>query len=221
MRSQVVATLVLVGLAGCASTPDVPTTTPSSSSPSLVLPPLEQRPLTTDTLHLLEAPHMAGRVPSSDVVLRQAIPSAYGNPGGSSLPIEWTMPRPDLPALTGEVAIWVEVQGTVANAGYAQAGGCFWIVWIAIVDEQGGQTEIGSCQLDAPIVEPGVRQVRWELPAFDVRDAVGTALVIGLQTTAAPGTGGAVTLLSGTKESDSILQLDGLQVPLDTTTLLL
>lgn len=227
MRLRLLALAFLPLLAGClggAQGPEPeagPTTaaTAATTGPGAPPPAPPAVPL-TDTLHFLEAPHMSGRVPTAPEPIRQALPSAYADLTGASL-LEWRLPRPAAPAVTGEVTLWVDVQGTVVNAGYAQAGGCFWILWIAVESEDGGQpAEIGACLIELPVVPTGVRQLRFQLPTLETAGVEGPRLVLGLQTTAAPSSTGTVDVLAGSFDRASAARIDGLQVPVDTETLL-
>src|SRR5687768_211375 len=106
--------LVSVLAAGCTSAPPEPGSTATHTVTAV-----ETRApvLLTDTLHLLDAPHLAATLPEATQEIVLDVPTR----GDQAL--EWTMPRPQSPlTVAAKVTLWVQVEGTVLN-GVAPNGG--------------------------------------------------------------------------------------------------
>ena len=219
MRSfAVAACLLLVGLAGCSSTPESPDAeaASSSSSPSVLV--FEEPVPKTDRLYLLDAPHMAGTIPAGGAEHRTLLPSYLVTDEDPPL---WTLPRPELGVYHVTASLWVDVQGTHANPN-SPTGGCFWIISLRISSDNGFYAWGSECPAhEAATVAPGIRELQVTFPAIDVADVPGnqvSLLVTGGSGTSSPGS--TIELLSGSAEHPSWLAIEGMQLPLDTQTYL-
>lgn len=225
VRVMVAATLLMLGLAGCSTGQEVAIETPtpsatSSSAAASVAPPV---PLLTDTLYLLDAPHMAATLNARTEPFRSPVPSAADQVSGilgASPILKWSMPRPNLTALAGSAIIWVDVQGFVAHQDATNP--CFWQLSLRLDRDDGGFYATSAGCVEEPAVVPeGIRAIEFAFEGIDVSSFVGEELSIQLTTTAlAAAPGATVSALSGSLEHDSRLTVVGIQVPLDTQTLL-
>jgi hypothetical protein len=215
LRMVALGSCLLMALAGCSSGPgsdDGPVATASSSSRSVLT--FAPPPPTTDTLHMVQAPHLAAAAPTGTEPIRHDVPTLYA---ADVKDLVWTMPRPDLAVLSAEIHLWVDVQGTVANGAANRS--CFWEVNLRVIQADGSYHFIYGCAAEPDVPQPGVREVVVEID-FDIAALAGDLVGIGLQTEAILSPGASMTLLTGTSEYDSRVTIEGLQLPLDTTTLL-
>lgn len=219
MRSLVVvASLLVVGLAGCSSSPDPPGAQASSSSspPSILV--FEEPPPKTDRLYLLDAPHLAGTLPANGPEYRTPLPSGLDT---SQETLLWTLPRPQLDVFHVTASLWVDVQGTHANHG-APTGACFWVIILRVESDNGFSGWASECPAqEAAIVAPGIRELQVTFPVMDVGDVEGDE--VSLWITAGSDTespGSTIELLTGSAEHPSWMAIEDLQLPLDTRTYL-
>jgi hypothetical protein len=174
-------------------------------------------------LHLLDAPHMAATLNARSQPFRSAVPSSADNFGGILGLVEvlkWSMPRPNLTALAGSAIIWVDVQGPVAHQDATNP--CFWQLSMRLERDDGGFYQVsGGCVEEPAIVPEGIRAIEFAFEGVDFSTFEGQTLSIVLTTTAvANAPGSTVSAMSGSIENDSRVTVVGLQVPLDTQTLL-
>lgn len=226
MRVFFVAALLVVGFAGCTSTPSpeeeaAPTPTFTSLATLSNLPPPAP---TSDTMYLLDAPHMVASPPSGPTV-RTPVPSLFDDlaPGlGSASFVEWSLPRDQLGVLEGNLTFWVEVRGSVVNPNVPFFGGtaCFWNVMLLAYRSDGGYNGVGNCADEPNVVPEGVREFRVEFGAIDISDVAGDVLAVRVSTSGIYSDGATVDLLAGSPEHASRLALRGLTLPLDTQTYL-
>ncbi len=212
-------------LAGCSSppTPD-DTVAPATFTSTATLSDLAPAEPVTDTMYLLDAPHMTASAPLG-AVFRTPVPSVFDGitSGGSAAPlVEWSLPRDGLRVLEGNATLWVEVQGTVTNPNVPFSGGeaCFWSVMIGAHRSDGGYSSYGTCLDEPTVVPPGVRELKVEFPAFDASEIIGESLFVAIGNSGLYGNGASVDVLSGSAEYPSRLSLRGLTLPLDTQTYL-
>lgn len=212
-------------VAGCLSpAPHGPgpedTPSPSSPAPTRTSEPGVQ-PLAagmTDTLFLLEPPHMAGRLPGDGAGLRIPVESYSTVVAGGGDGVLWSMPRPDLASLSGNATIFVEVQGTVLQSPLTQ--GCFWQVLLRLDGADGISAATGACVAEDTLIQPGVRELRVAWSGLDVAGLEGDQVGLSLVANGEKAPGATIEVLAGTAEHPSRLSLRGLAVPLDTRTLL-
>src|SRR5687767_11692800 len=129
LRMVALGACLLVTLAGCSSAPDSggPTTSSSSALPTSATVLTFTKPVLTDTLHLLDAPHFAATLNARSEPIRTPVATAGTQDDGAAL---WKLPRPEgLGVLQGNATVWVEVKGAVASA---TAGECFWVVYLRV-----------------------------------------------------------------------------------------
>lgn len=207
-------------LAGCSSSPSATPADGEQSSTFVVTaaPALDTTPR-TDTLFLLDPPHLAGQLPGGDATIRTQVPSDL-YPGNVPLPT-WVLPRPAVPELVTSISIWVEVQGVVTN--YANpTGGCFWFVALHFEDESGPLNNVASaCAPEPGIVPEGIREVVIDVPETDIQNLAGVRLAATVVTYGTYTPGARADILSGTADHPSAITIAGLQLPIDTQTLLL
>lgn len=223
----------LVVLAGCSSPPDPENAASSTSSYSITADSLRPAVVLTDTLHLLDAPHVAAALPAGGAALERPLcargvgVTVGGNPVVPACVAEpWTLPRPDgFTTLVGSVTFWVDVQGTVTNSNPSDP--CFWEVSLyAPAPADGGAPVSVSdqerlCAPEPPVVPTGIRALRFDIPVRTLSDASGGELRLDLYAYGGVlGPGATMKVLMGTPEHDSQITLSGLQVPLSTQTYL-
>lgn len=214
VRWMVAAACVVMALAGCSSPPQESMAGSPSPSPSLttIIVGLPVAPTSTDTLHLLDAPHMAAAAPTGSDPIRSPVPVDYSP---LAKPLEWTMARPGLRTITAHVHLWVDVEGSVVNT---HSDGCFWDVYLKVGTTDSGALEF-ACANEPQVVPTGIRAIDVDV-TFDVSKIVGDQFALGLESAAASAPGASVTALGGTPQYDSTMRIEGLSLPLDTTTLL-
>jgi len=227
LRVVALGSCLLMALAGCSGGPDPPsgteTSSPAASSSSRPAVAVPLAPVLTDTLHLLDAPHMAATLNPRSQPFRTLVPSAAdafaGLLGAAPLP-KWTLPETNLTAFAGSVVVWVEVDGFVAHQDATNP--CFWQLAIRLERDDGGfYQQSGGCVPEPAVVPEGIRAIEFPFEGIDFSAFNGTTVAIQLTTSslvAAPGA--TVSALSGTLDYDSTMTVRGLQVPLDTQTLL-
>lgn len=214
LRPWLAVALFLV-LAGCSSRPEAPAapvpavTTVATSTPEPVV--------LTDTLHFLDAPHMAAAAPTGGEPLRVPLkPITPGNTADSI--VQWVLPRPEgLNLLTIELRLFIEVEGTYANAD-PSGGECFWSMALHVAGSEGDTWEI-LCAGEGPIVQPGIREIHLT-ETHDITGVGGAELQFDILMATPPNPSAAAFLLTGSTEYDSSLTVAGLQLPLHTRTLL-
>jgi hypothetical protein len=181
--------------------------------------------LTTDTLHLVDAPHLVGTLPLTSLPYEERVPDATQNLAGVIGQAEvllWTMPMPNVTALTGSVVLWGKVEGTVVHQDATNP--CFWQVGFRVARADGGAFLFGTDCIEEPTIVPeGTRKLEFlfedvEMPPF----AGGVSLSLVVSTTAvAQGPGAGVFVLAGTQEFDSTWTIKDLLAPVDIETLLI
>lgn len=209
-----VACLVLV-LSGCSSHPPVAAQQSPTQTFTVVadagLPP---SPSLTDTLHFLDAPHLAGTLANGQPEIRLPIPS---NVPGSE-PLQWSLPRPAaLEMLQARVHLFVDVQGTLPNTG---ANGCFWYVSLLVPFGDDSYYVDPMCATEGPLVQAGLHELVLSNTGFDLHKMQADHILIQLSIDSVPPPGASATLVTGTSATDGTITIDGLQLPLDTQTLL-
>jgi hypothetical protein len=220
MRVVALVSCLLMALAGCSSGPASDEATPSSvtTSSSATVLTFNAPPPLTDTLHLLDAPHLAATLPEGGEEIRVPIPSSAGVSGTE---VRWSLPRPTgLNSISANLTFWVEVQGTVLNN---EPTGCFWYV-VLTVDTGDGLSSLADpmCASEPAVVPPGVRQLTlFNSGSFDISGASGATIKVEVSVSSSVAPGASVALLAGTSEHDSSVTIAGLQLPLDTQTLVL
>jgi hypothetical protein len=219
----------LVVLSGCSSNGSTTDETPTPTFTSVADTAVALAPALTDTMHLLDAPHMAGAAPTGSQVIRVPV-RASGIPvtidGADSR--TWQMPRPaTLTFLTGSTTLWVDVEGTVTNSNPTDP--CFWRVKLySLSTSSGGGNPAGVsmdpsfvCASEPAVVPVGVRALQLTFPGYDLGETAGDVLVLSIEADGgvlAPGA--SIDVLTGTPEYDSRVTVSGLQLPLMTQTLL-
>lgn len=225
MKRWFVFIVMLSALAGCSSgpgpeLPDEPDRVTSTAT--LTAGPTEPAILTTNTMHLLDAPHMSSDAPTNVTPFERELAMGVPLEVRYIPPAVWSMPRPPLAALRVHMVLWVSVEGPVFSPYNTPTNpGCFWQFFLAI--ELDGQNQAGSsyCGPEPNVVPTGIRKLEFDLPELSLASVQGDTLSLGfhfLQGGAGPG--GHVYLLSGAVDADSNVTIDELKVPLGTTTLL-
>ena len=202
-----------------------PTSSPTASITSAI-----QGPTTaalTDTLHLLDAPHVTGLAPDLAEPLRTPLQSTAGTV--QTTPVDykdWQMPRPaTLTYLTGTARFWIEYQGTVvANP----VDSCFWRISLHVANNttapNGNPTTISMtdavCVGEPEALPTGIRALEVTFPGRPIPDGSAANMTLEITHSGRLAPGASVNLLSGTIDHDSTLTLNGLQVPLTTQTYL-
>lgn len=217
MLRNVALACILVLVAGCSSggSPEAnphPVPTSSSQSETTNVQPI---PL-TDTLYFLDAPHMSGTLTQQE--LRVPLkPVNVANPESSI--VRWTLPRPeDLVRLDVQVHLWIEVTGTYPNAD-PSGGECFWSASISVAGSDASNYLV-LCAAEGPVVQQGIREVTFS-GQTSIADLDGDEIEIAVVMSAPETPGATAHLLAGTDEFPSLVTIVGLQLPLDTQTLLL
>lgn len=223
LRPLLVLLLVSIALAGCSSGVE-PTIAQPASSSSSTAPPVLADLVRTDTLYLLESPHLAGALPTGGAIIRTYVPTDLDSLEGAQVPVfpKWTLPRPDLAELEVTIRLWIDVQGVVTNPPRG-AFNCFWSFSFFIEHNDGTRTGLTSyCSPDAPVVPTGIRmQEHSFVETPDLAVGRGDRLGFDINTYGAYAPDASVDILSGTAEFDSSFTITGLQLPIDTQTLLL
>lgn len=220
LRPWLVAALFLT-LSGCSSGagPDEsvsPTTSDAATTSDAPLPVVR-----TDTLHLLNPPHMAGLLPTTGEVIRTPLPIQGLNPQPSDVPVPvWSLPAPALDEIKATLRLVVDVQGVIASNTFVSGSSCFWNIEFLLIQADGtAERIIGWCYGEERVVPTGIRTLEFT-PAATLPDLVGgERLGFSVAGNGAPGPGATVHVLSGTTEFDSSLAIERLQFPLDTVTL--
>lgn len=221
--------LVLV-LSGCSSMPVEESSTSVSTSAftaTAYSDPTLSEPL-TDTLHLLEAPHVAGTLSANGEVLRSPVQSTSGSPRPAGVEYHsWELPRPEaLTYVVGTARFWIEFEGSNVNA--VPIDTCFWRVNLSFVrtNTTGGGNPVGATMTDdVCVAQPealptGIHELTISFPGRPVPADAGDKLRLWITSSSFMAPGAGVHVLSGTPEYDSTITLNGLQVPLATQTYL-
>lgn len=210
-------------IAGCSSGTPAESPTATTSTTTDAQPVLPVAPPTTDTMHLLDAPHATAAAPTGDQDIRVPVPAfadavAGALQGGGSSGVSWTIPRQQLMLVEGNATLWVDVHGTVTNPS---TGGCFWSLFLLVKDANGSQMGSSSnCIHEENVVAPGIRELAFTFPRVDVRQIISEEFTLTLNSagTYAPGSG--IDVLTGSVAHDSRVSLRGLALTLDTQTYL-
>ena len=228
------ATLLFL-LAGCASGPSPGEEATSATTAPTFTVTGDNRiaaPRFTDTYHFLAQPDVTPTPPDAYEPVRVPVPSLYGR----SLEIATTPPTEEVPAppswnftlaqdldgIVGTATVWVEVTGTVTGNPFSQTptGGCFWTL-DAIVDGSTDSVLLG-CLMEDMQVEPGIYELHMAFSHPDLAFPAGTGFHVEFRTGEAvarsPGT--TVEMLTASIPYDSVLQVYGLQLPLEDALLL-
>lgn len=223
MNRPLLATLIVsIALAGCSSGPEPGLEQPAASSSSSAPPTLPDI-VRTDTLYLLDSPHLAGALPADGATIRTYVPTDLDSLEGAQVPEwpKWTLPRPDLAELEVTIRLWIDVQGVVTNPPRG-AFNCFWSFAFFIEHNDGTRTGLTNyCSPEAPVVPTGIKmQERSFVVTPDLAVGRGDRLGFDLNTYGAYAPDASSDVLSSTAEFDSSLSIAGLQLPIDTQTLL-
>lgn len=206
---------LLVALSGCAS-PAPAEPVPVQTFTTTAAPEVDSV-VRTDTLHFLDAPHMTGQAPAEGAVLRVPLKPYQPHDLQSSM-VQWSLPRPEgLLRLEVELHVYLEVEGTFPNADPG-GGDCFWSSSLHVRGADGSSWII-LCGEEGPLVQPGIRELRLT-GRNDISQVGGDELQFEILMAAPPTPGAAAFLLTGTPEFDSTLTITGLQLPIDTQTML-
>lgn len=180
----------------------------------------------TDTMHLLDAPHVTGQAPTGHEPIRVAVPTR-GVPVTIDAPpnANWTIPRPpELTTLAATIVFWVDVEGVVSNANPSDP--CFWRVNLYSPDPNAGQgggvvttSNNDLCAAEPAVLAAGIRTLTFELPARNI-PGNGETLRLIANANAILGPGATFEFLTGAVETDSTVTVLGLQLPVTTHTLL-
>jgi hypothetical protein len=218
LRPLVAAALLVLSLSGCSSGPETQGPTTPGPTFTATAQPVADQVVRTDTMHFLDAPHMTGSVPTASEPLRVPLKPIAANDPRSSI-VVWSLPRPQgLGLLEVEFHLFIEVEGTFVNADPG-GGDCFWNATLHVRDAD-SSTWIVECGAEGPLVQPGIRELRF-VGQNDISQVGGGELQVELLMAAPPTPGAAAFLLTGTPDHDSSLTIAGLQLPIDTQTLLL
>jgi hypothetical protein len=220
LRPWLVVVLLGITLSGCSSTPTdaeetapLPTFTSTATSTAPV-----DDVIRTDTMHFLDAPHMTGLPPTSGEAVRVPLKPIDAADTQASF-VRWTLPRPaDLGLLDIEIRLFIEVQGSFANADPG-GGDCFWSAALYVKGSDDSTWAV-LCAGEGPLVQPGIREVTLT-GSQDISLVPGGELEFSLLMATPPTPGSAAFLLTGTPDQDSRMTLVGLQLPIDTQTVLL
>jgi hypothetical protein len=224
MRAWSAAVASFLFLCGCLSHPAATPQAPEPTSEGrLAVPAFVQPAGTTDTLHLLDAPHATAAAPTGPE-RATAVPSladavvGAGLANSSSVGAVWHFPRGSLRFVAGNATLWVDVEGQVVH----DARSCFWAITLrADSKADGGFAGSGSnCVPEDTVVATGVRPLVLHFSGVDASDVVGDTITLSVASTGVYAPGASVRVLGGTAEHDSRVAIRGLAVPLDTTTLL-
>ena len=216
LRPWLVVPLLLLALPGCSSKSQEEPATPAQTFTSTVAPVVDTI-VRTDTMHFLDAPHMTGQVPTATEALRVPLKPFQPHDLQASI-VQWSLPRPEgLLRLEVEAHLFIQVEGTFPNADPG-GGGCFWSTSVHVKGADGGSW-INLCGEEGPLVQPGIRELRLS-GRNDISQVGGNELQFDFLMAAPPTPGAAAFLLTGTPDYDSSLTITGLQLPIDTQTLL-
>ena len=211
-------------LAGCFSSSPATSTTqaqPTTMSLATTTAPVHAPKATvTDSLHLLDPPHLLAGASdrTTDIVLHVASITEVAAGTGSAL--EWRLPRPaTLASITTNYTLWVDVEGTVLNPE-STSSGCFWNIVMLVQQDDGSSTGMPVCVQEPAVLSTGIRALHASFADFDIRNAPGKTIVLQILTTGTYGPGATVDLLTGTPQHDSQFSIKDLAFPIDTTTLL-
>lgn len=218
LRPWLVVAFLLWVLPGCSSDPELddpvsPTTAVATSTAPV-------KPVArTDTLYLLDAPHMAGMLAPDAEPIRTPMP-APGTTTGSAMSPEWRLPVTGLVELQTTLVLYIDTQGVVT----AGTGGnvCFWMVGMRLEHADGSSEGLSNyCFGEDPVVPTGIQRLEFAIPQTLVEAAAPGDLLFfdfGALATFAPGA--TMDILSGTLTTNSSFTVAGLQIPVDTQTYL-
>lgn len=171
-------------------------------------------------MYLLDAPHMVATLPAGATTIRTAIPAEASAATGAFSPPHWSLPSPDLTEFRVTLRLHIDVQGFVANP---DSDGCFWHIAFHFEDRSfldGGSGLSSHCIGEAAIVATGTRVLELETSTASFDPSGGERLAFTIYSIGYYAPGATVDLLSGTIDADSSWTIEGLQLPLDTRTLL-
>lgn len=205
----------VIALAGCstnspAEQPSASTTTSVPLSPSI--PQMPVGPILTDTLFLMEAPHLNGQRPTGADPYQGRVPF---DADPLAIPLEWSMPYPSLSTITANGTLFFEVRGSA----YSTTPECFW--GVSMVAEAADGSGIGSafCASEQFAVTPGIKQVDFAI-TLEVGNMLAEHLRLSVTTSGISPPGTTLILMAGSADYPSHLTIAGLQVPIDTQTVL-
>jgi hypothetical protein len=218
------AVVLSLSIAGCSSgsggddlpapTPEAPAADGAQEPPQVAL---------TDTLHLLDPPHMVGTLPLQGDVIRTRVPSdlEYVNSGSIDF-ATWSLPAPPITELRATASLVVDVQGVAAPYAYGVPSGtaCFWHVVVHFEDADPMRDAISRwCRAEPAAVPTGVRTLEISFPIVDFPTDGDERIALSVYTSAVYGPDASVEILSGTPDADSTLTIEELRLPIDITTL--
>lgn len=222
--------LLAAFLSGCASKPagDGAGATPAATYTVVAGGTPPPAATTTDTLHLLDRPHLTTRAPRpGDDVVRVPIDSTFGQTvsgmGTNSFADTWNFTLPTgVQGFVGNATMLAEVTGTLVNNPIPTADGCFWALSVVAGSVQTGEFHDLGCVREPAQVQAGRHQLSFPFTLADVSWPAGTELHFELHTQEegprAPGAG--AELLTGAVDADSRIQVYGLKLPIDPPALL-
>ncbi|MHB1260536.1 MAG: hypothetical protein ACYC2H_02345 [Thermoplasmatota archaeon] len=221
LRPILAMALLVVSLSGCSSGPELstPSMTPSvtDSTTTSSLPP--KPVIRTDTLHLLNSPHMAGTLPPNGELVRTAIQS-QSRLAAAGDQATWSLPAPGLTDLQNKFVIYVDIEGVVTT--WTATPVCFWAIDMDIVHADGtAETLDDYCFPEQAVAPTGTRRLEFDIPQVLASPPLaGDRLVVTVEAFATYAPGATVDLLSGVADTDSTWTIEGLQIPIDTETYL-
>jgi hypothetical protein len=215
MLRLAVAALLVVAMSGC--TAPAPATAQPTPTFTTTASPEPDRVLRTDVMHFLDAPHMTGQAPAEGEPMRVPLKPFQPHDLPSST-VQWALPRPEgLALLEVELHVFIEVEGTFPNADPG-GGGCFWSTALHVRDAD-GSSWINLCGGEGPVVQAGIRELRLT-GRSDISQVGGDELQFEFLMAAPPTPGASAFVLTGSPDYDSTLTITGLQLPVDTRTLI-
>lgn len=210
-----VSTFLLAGCSGADPAAPAPTSTSAAPVPQ---PDVPEPVLLTDTLHFADAPHLTGAAPTGNDPIRVPIEPIAPEATAGIAKATWELPRPDgLDVFMFQAKLYIEVKGTFVNL---DQNGCFWSVFITVHSGNGEGSSAPYCGVAGPTVNSGLHEVAVANRGWDLSDEPGRHIRLKLSMTTAPTPGSTATLLTGAIDTDSTITIDGLQLPIDTRTLL-
>lgn len=213
------AALLIAGalLAGCsdARSNDAP---PEAESPVATLDevvPLVPQP--TDTLHLL-GPQLVLDAPTAGEPVLVPVQSSLARALENDLISRalWFYEVTSEASLSGgEARIWIRIDRQLTNPFVAPTT-CAWGLYVEVRDPGGSQLGVDRpCLSDGPLVTAGDRQLVFDLAALEANVVPGSTIGVGFEANPFDAAAaGAVHVLTGTSEMDSLIRLSGLaEVP--------
>jgi hypothetical protein len=226
LKRSALALAALVLLSGCSSTPsgpdagDLPSQTFTATGDNKVA-----AAVTTDRLHFLERPHVTAREPTAQEPVRVPVPSIFEEslkfPNGFRDTWNFTPPA-EVRGFVGQATLVVEVKGGVAGNPFPTSDGCFWALGVTV--DQGGpgrEFDLG-CLPEGAQVPAGIYVLEFPFAYPDAVIGAGSVVHFEFHTNEniqrPPGS--SVELLTASVPYDSVVDVYGLQLPVDPALLL-